>query len=132
MTVVALAQHKPPPLCDIEAFTENVRSVISQAQAIAPIIVISIYPFDDSRTQPLIESESFYYLMDDVHSYERRTKAACRDMRTPYLDIYSDWLAREYKTLLADDGFHANSAGHEEQFVKLRKFLLDQYSVGGV
>lgn len=117
-----------PPQIPLSVFADNIKNIISIAQATAGIIFISILPFDERKTAPVSWVDR-YFLLDDAKQYAQTTKEICQETDTPYLDIFNQWLKEDYtQKYLAPDGLHANTAGHQYVFGAIRDYLLERYS----
>jgi lysophospholipase L1-like esterase len=108
-------------------FQFNLKKLINAAQKMAQVIFVSNYPIDDSRTMPIPLDDDKYYLLEDAKGYTEIIKKTVLSQKIPYLDIWSQWIKKNYKELLYKDGLHANSKGHQSIFESVKKFLKDCY-----
>ncbi|MEM9256731.1 MAG: GDSL-type esterase/lipase family protein [Pseudomonadota bacterium] len=115
-----------PKASSLEAFAGAMTSLVTELTAIAPLMVMTGFPFDESRTCPFHGSESFY-LSADAERYTQRLRSVCVQAQVPVLDYYSLWSSISLDGLLAEDGLHANPAGHRLLFEQLRDDMLDRY-----
>lgn len=112
-----------------EEFQANVLSMIRQGKALCDVVFIGTHPFDETRTTPFSYwNKNNYYLLDDQERRERMVAEVCRQEEVPFLDLFSDWLDKDYFQWLHEDGQHANSEGHDIIFQQLKKFLKDSYT----
>lgn len=107
-------------------FRTNVQKLIKTVKTLSPVVVISVYPIDDTHTQPLIET-NFFYLMTDATQYEQATRDICHEKNIAYLNIWDVWMKEDYKRWLFEDGLHANALGHQQIFEDLKKFLISHF-----
>jgi lysophospholipase L1-like esterase len=119
--------NQASPRIGIDGFKSNVEEIITQARSIADAAFISVYPLDDRRTSPVAWADK-YYLLDDAKRYSTAAKDICAHRQVPYLDIFSQWMERDYMDYLHTDGLHANARGHELIFNALEEFLTQLYS----
>lgn len=117
-----------PVTTSIQQFKKNVNLMIEQAKSLAPIMMTSIYPINEKQTVPLkYWHETHYYLLQDAIIYAQAARDICNNRHIPYLDIFNQWMKKDYYDLLFEDGLHANSKGHEMIFQQLKKFLKGLY-----
>ena len=107
-------------------FGAAMRSLISERDSTTPVLMMTGFPFDEARTTPYRGSDSFY-LRKDAEAYTEVLRSVCEDCNVPILDYFSLWASRELGELLAEDGLHANPAGHQLLFEQLRDFIVDTY-----
>ena len=108
-------------------FKVSMTSLISEAKLVASVLMMTGFPFDETRTTPYPGTESFY-LQEDAKAYTQIVRSVCEETEVPMLDFFSLWSSQELGDLLADDGLHANPAGHQLLFEQLRDFILAEYS----
>lgn len=121
-----IGQKDAPVTTPLAQFQKNVQGIIQESKKFAEIVVMGVYPIDDTRTQPLVET-NFFYLMTDAKQYEQETREICRVKNIPYLNIWDTWMKTDYKPWLYADGLHANSLGHEQIFEVLKRFLISHF-----
>lgn len=107
-------------------FKENITSLITQGQSLGDVIMLSVYPINDSLTTP-VSWKSIFYLFEDAKIYATAAKNICKNLHIPYVDIFNQWLQIDYKKYLHTDGLHANSLGHKKIFAELVKELKRIY-----
>lgn len=106
---------------------QNIREIIKEGRKLTEVIFISVHPIDESRTSP-VSWENSHYLSVDVRQYSDATKEICETEKIPYIDIFNEWMKINYMPLLADDGLHPNSHGHQKIFEAVREFLIEKYN----
>jgi lysophospholipase L1-like esterase len=115
-----------PTATSLEAFEQNIRTIIAEAKSLADVMFISIFPIDEAKTQPVFWGE-FYYSLKDIKAYTDKTKQVCEELNVPYIDIFNKWISMDYAPYLHSDGLHANSAGHQFIFEQLRTKIISLY-----
>ncbi len=124
-----IGSKNAPVKTPINKFRENIREMIHQGTKMADVIFISTHPFDESKTAPFLYwNPKNYYLRADIIHYEREVKSICKEEQIPYLDIFNQWIDRDYSLFLHEDGQHANAMGHIMIAEELKKFLKNLYS----
>jgi lysophospholipase L1-like esterase len=117
-----------PTRTPLSKFRENISDLINQAKAIADVAFISAFPVDEEKTIPLVSSDKrINFLLSDAITYTNAVKEICEEDKVAYLDIFNDWLQKDYKQWLFRDGLHANSIGHIIIFEELKSFLMKLY-----
>jgi lysophospholipase L1-like esterase len=106
----------------------KIKKLIRQAKTLADVIFVGVYPIDDDKTTPIPWDNDKFYLLKDAEKYEALCKKAVLSQNIPYLDIWSDWVQKDYKKFLFEDGLHANNKGHEAIFQSVKIFLKELYS----
>ncbi len=107
-------------------FGAAMTSLIAEQKAIAPVLVMTGFPFDETRTCPYQGTQSFY-LRKDAGIFTDVLRSVCEAHDVPVLDYYALWSSTEPGDLLAEDGLHANPAGHQLLFEQLRDFIEAVY-----
>ena len=110
-----------------DEFRIAMKSLISAPESTIPVLMMTGFPFDESRTAPYQGTESFY-LRRDAEVYTEVIRSVCKEYDVPILDYFSLWSSVELEGFLAEDGLHANPAGHQLLFEQLRDHVVDAYS----
>lgn len=118
-----------PTETSLENYRRNLRELIRLGRGLADCVFVSTYPIDETKTQPLVETE-YFLSMSDVGLFAEAGRKMCESEAVPYLNVYSELLSKDIHPLLYEDGLHCNSAGHQFIFEKLRDFLLALYNGG--
>ena len=113
---------KSPTKTPLGQFRENIIEIINDAKSLGDVLVVSIFPIDETKTTP-IGWMNRYYLLEDAKQYSQTTKEICQETATSYLDILNDWLKGDYRKYLAPDGLHANPEGHRYTFEAVKAHL---------
>jgi len=121
-----MATQDAPLTTPLDQFEKNLQQLFTEAKSLCDIIFVGVNPIDDTKTQPLTDpnGQDFYYAFTDVERYANQTKAVCKKLHIPYLDIFNLLLKDPDKKYLYKDGLHCNDAGHEKIFEELKTFLL--------
>ncbi|MEM9658186.1 MAG: GDSL-type esterase/lipase family protein [Planctomycetota bacterium] len=118
-----------PRAVSVDEFCQTMRELICGAQAIADTVVMTGYPFDETRTSPYANTDCFY-LRSDAEEYTHALVAAARKCDARVLDFFASYRNREMSPLLSDDGLHCNARGHESLFSIARDFFRDTFPRG--
>jgi len=115
-------------LVSLVEYQELVTQLLKAAIEIAPTIVMTGLPFDDSKTTPL-KGTKLFYLSCEAERYTEKVREACRESQVPVLDCFLLWQSLNRNTLLAEDGLHASPDGHRVLFEQVRDFIVSKYQV---
>lgn len=110
----------------LEAFRSSMETLVDRAMALAPTLILTGFPFDDSKTTPYLDT-NWYYLRSDAKRYTQTLKDICEARSLSVLDYFELWESRILDELLAPDGLHCNPKGHQLLFEQLRDFLEMAY-----
>ena len=113
----------------IEQFRGLMRELIAASKAISETVVMTGYPFDESRTTPFSGTDS-YYLLQDVEAYSKELVAVASAQGARILDFFSILQNEHMNPLLAADGLHGNARCHELLFEITRDFVISEFGVG--
>lgn len=122
-----IGSRDAPVTTPLPQFEKNIREIIKTGRQLTDLIIVSFSPKDEARTTPVSWGENYYFNADAV-KYAQATKAICAAAKVQYIDIFNGWLKTDYMPLLADDGLHPNSAGHQKIFEAVRDFLIEKYN----
>ncbi|NCO76153.1 MAG: G-D-S-L family lipolytic protein [Cyanobacteria bacterium] len=103
-------------LTNYQKFTEDINSLLDQAQKLCSVMFVGMIPVDEEK-MPFLDC--LYYNLRDQYHYKEVTKQACETRNIPYLDLFDMWMSRgEYwrKTQMSKDGLHPNIKGYESLF----------------
>jgi lysophospholipase L1-like esterase len=110
----------------IEQFQENLKKLIDNAKKItSKIVFIGLFPVDDSKLTPTSWEADKSYKLEHVEKYNQVIKNVCESEKVDFINIYEEFVSKDYKSLLID-GLHPNTEGHKEIFDTVLKFLLDK------
>ncbi|WP_425400692.1 SGNH/GDSL hydrolase family protein [Aeoliella sp.] len=118
-----------PNTVALDPYREAMRQLISNAQTVAETVVITGYPFDETNTTPYIGTES-YYLLCDAELYSDVLRTVAKEREASVLDFFAQLQGEAIHPLLAPDGLHCNSRGHELLFSLTRNFVCDMFDLG--
>lgn len=117
-----------PNTVPLPRFREAMRELITNAQAITETVVMTGYPFDESRTSPFANTDS-HYLLRDAEAYTAALIDMANDRAARVLDFFALLRGEEMRDLLAPDGLHCNAQGHERLFALTRDFFQNTYGL---
>lgn len=108
------------PQLDAEGFLFGLQQLLSQARAIAPVLVLGLTPVDGGR-MPF--ADVLWYGLDQVRRYEGLLEEACLEADVPFLPLLEGLLADpDWPQWLCDDGIHLNSEGHRQVYERVRRW----------
>lgn len=108
------------PQLDAEGFLFGLQQLLSQARAIAPVLVLGLTPVDGGR-MPF--ADVLWYGLDQVRRYEGLLEEACLEADVPFLPLLEELLADpDWPQWLCDDGIHLNSEGHRQVYERVRRW----------
>ncbi len=110
----------------IEEFGRSIETLVESSLKIAPTLMLTGFPFDETRTTPYTGSD-WYYLRSDAARYTDVIRRICGQKSCPILDYLKNWESDELGDLLAEDGLHCNPNGHERLYRELRERLEEHY-----
>lgn len=113
-----------------DEFADLMRPLLSTAQAVAPTVVMTGFPFDEKRTRPYRETNIFYRI-DDARQYTDALVNVAGPLNVKVLDFFGQFQGVDMSPLLASDGLHGNSRCHQRLFEMTREFLLNEYGEDG-
>jgi lysophospholipase L1-like esterase len=98
--------------------------MIAKAQfLVKDVMLVSVFPIKEKH-----DRSNNYLLPEDLTVYAVIVKKVCEEENIPYMDLYNEWLGKNYEQFLSLDGVHINTKGHEMIFEKLKEFLEKMYS----
>ena len=68
----------------------------------------------------------------DIRRYNATLTKLASQHNLAYLDVYGDFMERNYPSFLNDDGIHPNAAGHGVIGKKVQEYLLEQLAVAPI
>lgn len=108
-----------------ELFDEMLRSLVVRLRELAPVVLISSVPLDESRTTPF--HGGFYFLASDAELTAQAVSSIASTEKVYYLPIFERWQNRGNRSELMFDGLHCNAFGHQELFSEVRSFLIEKF-----
>jgi lysophospholipase L1-like esterase len=120
-------QIDAPTQSSLDQLTSNIKAIITKAKTISDVLLVSVFPIDESKTTPF-HNKDWYYTLADAQIHANLTKAISIEKEIPYIDIFSEFSKVDYKKhLLFTDGLHANAKGHELIFNQIKDYLARNY-----
>ncbi|MEM9731809.1 MAG: SGNH/GDSL hydrolase family protein, partial [Myxococcota bacterium] len=115
-----------PNATPVDAFADLLHEVLSAARAVAPTVIMTGYPFDESRTQPYPGTNAFYRL-EDARRYNHALTGVADSLEVKVIDFFGHFRDADMTPLLAADGLHGNAECHQRLFELTRQFLENEY-----
>jgi len=107
-----------------EKFKENIQKLINIAKKLSSkIVFLGLTPVEDERVNPIPWAPEKSYRNEYVKEYNEIIKSTCSKNKIPFIEIFEEWVKRDYKSLL-EDGAHPNSEGHQKIFETVKDFLI--------
>ncbi|QDU59423.1 GDSL-like Lipase/Acylhydrolase [Planctomycetes bacterium Pan216] len=113
-----------------EVFADLMRELLTKAQSVAPAVVMTAYPFDESRTRPYRYTNA-YYCLDDARRYMAILVEVAESLGVKVLDFFGMFRETDMTPLLSSDGLHGNAACHQRLFELTKRFLVDECGARG-
>jgi acyl-CoA thioesterase-1 len=108
----------------IDRFVANMDAVIRKASAISQkIILVNILPCDEAILADRYIGKDKVRLNSNVEAYNKALATFAADRKLPLVDVYSEYVKRDFKLLLSEDGLHPNEKGHEVIFQEVKDSL---------
>ena len=108
-------------LFTVEQFQQNLVTLLDEAKTYSDkLILVGITPTDDAKTQP---KGSSYFSQQRVKAFDQAATAASQSHTVPKVEIFDDFLAQDWKSLLYEDGLHPNAKGHALIAQKVQPYL---------
>ena len=82
-------------------------------------------PVDDDKVDPVPWKTEVSYNMKYVQQYEAILNRVCEDQNIPLIELMSEFMSKNFKTLLID-GVHLNTDGHLVIYEQVKKYLLEK------
>ncbi|MFH1838254.1 MAG: SGNH/GDSL hydrolase family protein [Candidatus Kuenenbacteria bacterium] len=110
----------------ITNFENNIHKIINICRKYTQkIIFIGNLPTNESKTMPTIWSDTEYFTNKSLKKYDKIIKSVCEKKRIFFLELFDNWIKKDYKKLLdKKDGLHPNAKGYEEIFKSVKNFLI--------
>ncbi len=110
----------------IDKFKDNLKELISKARKYeSKIVFVGLFPTDDSKLNPTPWGDNKSYKLEYVEKYNETIKNVCQSENIDFIDIYSQFINKDYKKLLID-GLHPNSEGHKQISEIVSNFLKEK------
>ena len=109
-----------------DQFQNNIKALIGKAEKLGgKVVFIGIFPVDDSKLSPTPWDDGKSYKLEYVDKYNRILQGVCRNEDVDFIDIYGEFIKKDYKSLLID-GLHPNTEGHRQISEIVLKFLQNK------
>ncbi len=93
------------------------------------IVFVGATPVDESKTIPIPWDKDVSYTNEQIAKDNEIIQEFCKQNKIPFVPIFNDWLATNYKKFLSEDGLHPNTAGHKKIFEHVKELLLKKFLV---
>jgi len=104
-----------------EIFTQNINDLIKIASKYSGCLIFVGLTLVDEKKVAQIEEIAF--LNRYIKKYNNIIKDICEKRNIVFVDIFQDWLDKDYKKFLSDDGIHPNEIGHQKIFEKIKPYF---------
>jgi lysophospholipase L1-like esterase len=101
--------------------------LVGELQLIAPVVLMSAVPPDETRTKPFWGK--WFFIMRDAEQMAARVCSVAQTTRAPYLPIFERWRSHPDRLALVSDGLHCNPEGHQLLFREVSNFLLETFAL---
>lgn len=115
------APNKTP----INDYRQHLELLIDHAQRFAPVVFLSPFAIDESRTHPL-RGADLYYSVADTALYVGDQQTICLHRRVPFCDVFTRWSREQLEKYWHRDGLHFGPDGHQALAQALIEFLENQ------
>jgi lysophospholipase L1-like esterase len=113
-----------PLQTSFEDVREQLSKLIEQLRDVAPLVVMSAVPIDESRTSPF--RGNWFFRMNDALEMVKTVSAAAITAEIPYIPLFESFEKRDDLHQLLADGLHCNGGGHQIIFQKVQEFLMER------
>lgn len=114
----------------IAEFHSTLTALIQELQAIAPVVLMTSVPLDESRTLPY--RGSLYFRELDAGLLNDTVRLVAEEIGVPCFDLFGRWTASlDWRALLCD-GIHCSPEGHAILADDLQRYLTSLDSEGTV
>ena len=111
---------------EISNFANNLKELISLAKKYSnTIIFVGDMPVDEDKVDPIPWHDTASYRNEFVKTYQDVAENVCKEQGILFIDLYSVFIRKSYKTLL-EDGCHPNNEGHKMIFEIVRDELKNR------
>lgn len=105
----------------LERFENNLSEIINQAKEFtSEIVFVGLTKSNEEMVMPAPWATDFYYDNENAEIYNNKIKEICERNSLPFIEML-DLLDNDD----LEDGIHPNSKGHEEMFLRIKDFLVE-------
>ncbi len=106
-----------------EAFTDNLKSLLSQAREVSDkIAFVGLNPVDEGRVTPLPWNPEKSYQNERIAEFNFIIEKLAKDENIFFADVWGSFTKQDHKSFLSD-GLHPNASGHRRIAEKVHAFL---------
>lgn len=100
---------------DPNLFLDNINKLIQKAKKFSnKIVFVGLFPVDDNATIPAEWPQNEVYKNIHTSKYNDLIKDICESERVEFINLFDEFINKDYQKLLAIDGLHPNSKGHHQ------------------
>ncbi|GAA5442987.1 hypothetical protein Misp06_01163 [Microbulbifer sp. NBRC 101763] len=110
----------------LDSYRQAMLQLLQTSKMIAPTFVMTGIPFNELRTTPFHNSDS-YFFRSDAKLYTQVVREVAAIEMIPILDFDKLWRNRPLYKLLSEDGLHANPSGHQLLYEQTWDFVCKNY-----
>lgn len=104
-------------------FLNNLHLLLQSAQKYASkIMFVGLTPVDEPKVNLIPWFAETPYRNNMIAKYNDGLKKFCKTQDLTFVDLFDEWIDRDYKKLLID-GLHPNTDGHEKIYHKVKQAL---------
>ena len=118
-----------PPATSPERFRSDLSALLDISTSIAPTLMVSSFPIDETRTTPWkgVPQQKLYYLTEEAKVFTEIGRVLCDEKKILYLPVFETWSTRRDCNALSLDGLHGTPEAHVKLFEEIKIFLCDRF-----
>lgn len=102
-------------------FRKNILKIIDLAKMCTDsLIFVGLTPVDEKKTSPVGNN---YFLNKSIKKYNDMIKDICKKKKLIFIDVFDNWVNKDFRKFLTEDGIHLNKLGHQKIFEKIKPFI---------
>ncbi len=112
-----------------EQFHAQLSALLDKSKKLAPTLMISSFPVDETRTTPWQNSgrHEIFYLAEDARLFTDIGRSLCEERKISYMPIFETWSKGTDCRALSIDGLHGSPEAHAKLFEELKIFLCGMF-----
>lgn len=116
-----------PPQTEFSDVRSKLKQLITNLNKMAPVILLSSVPPDETRTSPF--RGKWFFRRDDASQMTKIVSALAVECEVTYFPIFERWIELANLNSLLADGLHCNASGHQLLFEELAGFVAQKFVV---
>ncbi len=97
-----------------QIFQQNISNLIKLAKKYTDkVIFIGLTPVNEDKTAPL---ENNYFLNSSIKKYNNNIMRICSGNKIPFVEIFGNFMRKDYNKFLYNHGIHPNELAHKKIF----------------